>query len=67
MKRYESYKDSGVKWLGEIPGHWEGIRLKALLIERIEKNNNKENLIILSLLKDKGIIPYDEKGAIGNN
>ena len=67
MKRYESYKDSGVKWLGESPGHWEVIRLKALLIERIEKNNNKENLIILSLLKDKGIIPYDEKGAIGNN
>ena len=67
MKRYESYKDSGVKWLGEIPGHWEVLRLKALLIERIEKNNNKENLIILSLLKDKGIIPYDEKGAIGNN
>ena len=67
MKRYESYKDSGVKWLGEIPGHWEVIRLKALLIERIEKNNNKENLIILSLLKDRGIIPYDEKGAIGNN
>ena len=67
MKRYESYKDSGVKWLGEIPGHWEVIRLKALLIERIEKNNNKEHLIILSLLKDKGIIPYDEKGAIGNN
>lgn len=67
MERYESYKDSGVKWLGEIPGHWEVIRLKALLTERIEKNNNKEKLIILSLLKDKGIIPYDEKGAIGNN
>ena len=28
MKRYESYKDSGVKWLGEIPGHWEVRRLK---------------------------------------
>ena len=23
MKRYDSYKDSGVKWLGEIPSHWE--------------------------------------------
>jgi type I restriction enzyme S subunit len=21
--RYEAYKDSGVEWLGEIPGHWE--------------------------------------------
>lgn len=23
MKRYSEYKDSGVKWLGEIPNHWE--------------------------------------------
>ncbi len=23
MEKYSSYKDSGVKWLGEIPSHWE--------------------------------------------
>lgn len=23
MKRYETYKDSGVDWLGEIPEHWD--------------------------------------------
>lgn len=23
MKRYPKYKDSGVKWIGEIPQHWE--------------------------------------------
>jgi len=23
MKRYPSYKDSGVEWIGEIPEHWE--------------------------------------------
>lgn len=23
MERYSEYKDSGVKWLGEIPSHWE--------------------------------------------
>ena len=22
MKQYESYKDSGIEWLGEIPSHW---------------------------------------------
>ena len=22
-QRYETYKDSGVQWLGEIPGHWK--------------------------------------------
>lgn len=26
MKRYDSYKDSGVAWIGEIPGHWEVVR-----------------------------------------
>ena len=28
MTRYESYKDSGVKWLGEIPSHWEVCKIK---------------------------------------
>ena len=31
MKRYDSYKDSGVKWIGEIPSHWKEYRLKYLL------------------------------------
>ena len=30
MKQYKTYKDSGVKWLGEIPEHWEVKRLKFL-------------------------------------
>jgi type I restriction enzyme S subunit len=28
--RYPSYKDSGVEWLGEVPGHWEVISIKWL-------------------------------------
>ena len=28
MERYDSYKDSGVEWIGEIPSHWETNRLK---------------------------------------
>ena len=26
--RYQSYKDSGVEWLGEVPGHWDLPKLK---------------------------------------
>ena len=26
--RYPAYKDSGVEWLGEVPEHWEGLRLR---------------------------------------
>ena len=28
MKRYDSYKDSGVEWLGEIPSHWRKSKFK---------------------------------------
>ncbi|MDO8772161.1 MAG: restriction endonuclease subunit S [Burkholderiaceae bacterium] len=28
--RYPEYKDSGVEWLGEVPGHWEVISIKWL-------------------------------------
>lgn len=28
MERYSEYKDSGVKWLGEIPSHWEVMPIK---------------------------------------
>ena len=28
MKQYKEYKDSGVKWMGEIPSHWKTVRLK---------------------------------------
>ena len=30
MKQYDSYKDSGVKWLGEIPSHWEILPIKRI-------------------------------------
>lgn len=30
MNRYETYKDSGISWLGEVPDHWEVKRLKFL-------------------------------------
>lgn len=31
MKKYPEYKDSGMKWLGEVPEHWEVMRLKYIV------------------------------------
>ena len=31
LKPYPSYKDSGVEWLGDIPEHWEAVRIKWLV------------------------------------
>lgn len=30
MKRYPKYKDSGVKWIGEIPEYWECVPLFSI-------------------------------------
>lgn len=30
FSRYPAYKDSGVEWLGEMPGHWKAVPLKAV-------------------------------------
>lgn len=39
-QRYDTYKDSGVQWLGEIPGHWENKRLAALFTGDIDSNKD---------------------------
>jgi type I restriction enzyme S subunit len=30
MNKYTKYKPSGVEWIGEIPEHWECIKIKRL-------------------------------------
>ena len=45
MNRYESYKDSGVPWLGEVPAHWEIIKNKYILEFSKGLTITKENLI----------------------
>jgi len=31
FERYSAYRDSGIKWLGEIPEHWEVKKLKFIM------------------------------------
>lgn len=31
-RRYPIYKDSGVKWLGEVPGHWQALTLRRVVV-----------------------------------
>ncbi|MDA3058005.1 restriction endonuclease subunit S [Campylobacter sp. VBCF_05 NA6] len=59
-------KDSGIEWIGQIPQNWEVVRLKYILHERNESNNPIKTDFILSLTNEKGVIPYSEKGNLGN-
>lgn len=65
MQRYETYKDSGVQWLGEIPGHWKTIRVKSLLSERIDKSSTGVEEP-LSMSQKLGIVPTKEMDIIPN-
>jgi type I restriction enzyme S subunit len=47
VPRYESYRDSGVEWLGEVPGHWGLKRLKYSLRLLTEKTDRRENPVAL--------------------
>ena len=66
LKPYPDYKDSGVQWLGKVPEHWRLPRLGALLRERGEMNGDRQVSEVLSVLRERGVIPYAEKGNIGN-
>lgn len=59
MEIYSEYKDSGVKWLGEIPSHWEVVRGLAVFSENKNKNTQLENSIVLSLSYGKIIVKKD--------
>lgn len=34
FKPYPAYKDSGVEWLGDVPGHWWNAPIKYMALER---------------------------------
>jgi type I restriction enzyme, S subunit len=59
-------KPSGVDWIGDLPQHWEVRRLGLLLRERGETNADGAVTQVLSLLRARGVIPYEEKGNVGN-
>lgn len=59
-------KDSGIEWIGSMPHDWELRRIQYCLNEVKVKNNPIQTSNILSLVKDKGVMPYEEKGNQGN-
>ncbi|NMZ80682.1 restriction endonuclease subunit S [Pseudomonas mandelii] len=54
-----SMRNSGVEWIGEIPAHWEVVRLKFLFEEINERTKTGEETL-LSLRMEKGLVPHDD-------
>ena len=66
MKSYSQYTSVSLGWVDKLPAHWKTARLKQLLFERKENNSPIKAREILSLTNTLGVIPYAEKGNIGN-
>ena len=52
MKQYNSYKDSGIEWIGKIPSHWEVCRFKDFASLRTDASDD-DNKIGLENIESK--------------
>jgi len=60
MEKYNSYKDSGVEWFGEIPSHWE----KGKLYQYSEMSNGSTPSRVKPEYWENGTIPWMSSGEI---
>lgn len=58
-------KDSGIEWIGQIPIHWNVIRLRGILSPVSIKNHPE--LPLLSVVREKGVIVRDVKDKESNH
>ena len=72
MDRYDSYKASGIEWVGEIPSHWNRLRLKHTVLcsggsfidgDWIEAKDISEEGIKYLTSGNVGVITYKEQGS----
>ncbi len=53
LSPYREYQDSGSRWLGPAPSHWEVRNLRTLIRPRNERN--RPDLPLLSVAREKGV------------
>lgn len=61
VKKYDTYKDSGIEWIGEIPQEWNRTKLKRLLSTPITDGPHETPELL-----DDGI-PFLSAEAVKNN
>ena len=55
---YPAYKSSGVEWLGDVPEHWEVVRLSA--VSRPKSVVNQQHRELLSVYLNLGVIRFSD-------
>ncbi|MCX9559288.1 restriction endonuclease subunit S [Vibrio cholerae] len=62
QKTYAEYKESGVKWLGQVPGHWNAVSLKWISQRYAGGTPDKSN----DAYWDEGEIPWLNSGSVND-
>lgn len=55
LSPYPKYINSHIPWLGNIPKHWQLLKMKYLFVERIQKGFPNEPLLAATQIK--GVVP----------
>ncbi|MEE0495050.1 MAG: restriction endonuclease subunit S [Cyanobacteriota bacterium] len=65
VKKYDTYKDSGIEWIGEIPQEWSIVQVKNLfnigrgrVISQLELDDNGEFPVYSSQTQNNGCLGY---------
>ena len=53
-------------WLQSIPSSWGSAPFGSIFTQSKKKNYRLQRDFVLSVIKDRGVIPYTEKGNVGN-
>lgn len=56
--RYERYKESGGEWLGDVPAHWDVVKIKTFT-QRVRRQGRSEEML-LSVYRDHGVVPFGQ-------
>ncbi len=56
LKPYPEYKESGLRWLGQVPKHWDVKRAKSIF-QRIDERSTSGEEELLTVSSARGIVP----------
>jgi type I restriction enzyme S subunit len=54
------------EWISNVPNRWPVVPFGSIFKQQKKKNTDLQRNFVLSVMKDKGVIPYSEKGNVGN-
>lgn len=53
-------------WVEGLPASWSCVPFGSIFTQSKRKNSDLRRDFVLSVIKDRGVIPYTEKGNVGN-